>query len=322
LRQTLLEVAYIGTRGSHLGVSREFDAVPQEFLSTSPVRDQRIIDLLSAQVANPFFGIAEFAGTPLGNQRVSRGQLLRPYPHFTDIAANLPAGSSTYHSLQVSVEKRLSKGFTLQSAWTWSKFLEATAYLNDTDPAPERVVSSQDYPHRFVVSAIYELPVGKGKPLLGGAGGLLGQFVNGWQVQGMYEGQSGDALGFGNAIFYGNLHDIPIPVGQRRAERWFNTEAGFERDTARQLASNIRTFSSRFNGIRGDGINNMDLSMFKSVQIRERLKAQFRLEAYNALNHVQFANPVTSPTSTAFGTITGEKGHGQRQLNVAVKLIF
>jgi hypothetical protein len=62
--------------------------------------------------------------------------------------------------------------------------------------------------------------------------------------------------------------------------------------------------------------------MFKNFRITERWKAQFRMEAYNALNHAQFANPNTAPTNTAFGTITGEKGHGQRQITFAFKLLF
>ncbi len=113
-----------------------------------------------------------------------------------------------------------------------------------------------------------------------------------------------------------------MPKSQRSVERWFNTEAGFERDTARQLVSNIATFPSRFSGVRADGINNFDLSVFKVFRIREGLRAQFRFETFNTLNHVQLGAPNTGVTNTAFGTITGEKGHGQRQLTLAVKVIF
>jgi hypothetical protein len=321
-QRAVIEAAYVGNRGTQIGVGQQLDPVPRQYLSTSRTRDQATIDFLSAQVANPFSGLAEFSGTGLAGVRTSRAQLLRPYPHFTGVSSTLPGGYSYYHSLQVRVEKPMSKGLTLQSSWTWSKFMEATALLNDTDPAPYKVVSDQDYTHRFVLSAIFELPFGRGKPVLRQAGGLVDYLVGGWQLQGWFEGQTGQALGFGNAIFNGNLKDIPLPVGQRSAERWFNTEAGFERDSRRQLDSNIQSFPSRFSGIRSDGINNWDLSMFKNFRLREGLKAQFRLESFNALNHVQLANPNTSPASTAFGTITGEKGHGQRQVTLAVKVMF
>ncbi|MBI3696614.1 MAG: hypothetical protein HY238_17465 [Acidobacteria bacterium] len=101
-----------------------------------------------------------------------------------------------------------------------------------------------------------------------------------------------------------------------------NTEAGFERDIRKQLASNIRAFPSRFTGVWADGINNFDLSLFKNFRLREKFALQFRLESYNALNHVQFDAPNTAPASTAFGAITAEKGHGQRQITTALKLIF
>ncbi|MEK7403486.1 MAG: TonB-dependent receptor, partial [Acidobacteriota bacterium] len=316
------EAAYVGNRGTRLAVNRQFDAVPRQYFSTRPERDQAAIDFLSEQVPSPLYGIPEFEGTSLGNVRVGRSSLLRPFPHFTGIGVDLPIGYSYYHSLQVRAEKRMQKGFTFQAAWTWSKFMQATSYLNDSDAVFEKVISDQDFPHRFVLSGIFELPFGRGKPLAGSARGVLDGLIGGWQLQGWFEGQSGDALGFGNAIFRGDLHDIPLAVSQRRAERWFNTEAGFERDNTKQLGSNIRTFPSRFTGVRADGINNFDLSLFKNFRIREGLKTQLRMECFNALNHIQFDAPNTSPASTAFGTITGEKGHGQRQVTLGLKFLF
>ena len=318
----VVETGYVGNRGTKFAVSRDWNAVPAQYFSTSPVRDQAAVDFLSTQVRSPFNGMAEFAGTSLGNVNVGRSQLLRPYPHFGSISGSQPVGYSYYHSLQVQAEKRFSSGVTFQAAWTWSKWIQATDYLNDSDPLPEKVVSDFDYPHRLSVSAVYELPFGSGKPLLGGARGLVNHILGGWQMQGVYEGQSGTALGFGNSIFNGNLHDIPLPLSQRKAERWFNTDAGFERDSRKQLASNIRTMPSRFTGVRSDGINVFDLSLFKNFQIKEKLKAQFRAEANNALNHVMFAAPNTTPSSSAFGTITAETGHGPRRVDFGIKLIF
>jgi hypothetical protein len=320
----LAEVAYVGNRGAKMPVTRQWDFVPAQYLSRSPVRDQATIDYLTAQVTNPFYGIAELAGTTRGsNLRFNRNQLVLPFPQFTGVSATLPIGYSWYHSMQTRLEKRMSGGVTFQAGWTWSKLIEAISFRNDSDPFLEEVVSDQDFTHRFTLSGIFELPLGRGKPLLGGAGRMLNGLLGGWTVQGWFEGQTGDTLGFGaGAIFNGNLKDIVLPKSQRTVERWFNVNAGFERDSARQLDQNIRTFSTRFSGIRADGINNFDLSMFKNFQIRERLRVQFRLETFNSLNHVQLAAPDITPTSTAFGTITGEKGHGQRQLTLAIKLMF
>jgi hypothetical protein len=141
-------------------------------------------------------------------------------------------------------------------------------------------------------------------------------------VEGWHEGQSGKANGFGNALFYGNLHDIPLPLSQRSVEEWFNVNAGFERDTRKQLANNIQTMSTLFTGVRSDGINNLDASIHKGFPIREKMKLDFRMQAANSLNHAQFNNPNTTPTSTAFGTVSSELGHGQRQVYFSIKLFF
>jgi len=322
--RTLLEVAYVGSRGTNLPITRELNPVPRQYLSTSPTRDQKTIDFLSALVPNPFFGLPEFAGTGLSSQNISRAQLLRPFPHFTSITVSESSGYSWYHSLQVGVEKRLTKGFTFQSSWTYSKFMEAIGYLNETDLRPEEVVSDFDFTHRFVLSGIWELPFGKGRKFLSSAHGLTDLLIGGWQLQGWFEGQTGQPLGFGNAVVLPgvNLRDMVLPVSERTAEKWFKTDSFFDRNSANQLNFNIRTLSSRFGFIRGDGINNVDLSLFKNFKINERFKTQFRFETFNTLNHVQFANPNTTVTSGAFGSITGEKGHGQRQVTFGIKLLF
>ena len=318
------EVGYVGSRGTKLGVQRNLNPVPRQYLSTKNERDQPVIDFLSALVRNPFFGLPEFAGSELASQNVARSQLLRPYPHFGDINVTEPTGYSWYHALQVGVEKRFTKGLTFQASWTYSKFMEAISYLNDTDPRPEEVISDQDFPHRFVLNGIYELPFGKGRKWLNNDK-WADYAIGGWQLQGWFEGQSGEALGFGNAIVRGNLRDIVLPVDKRTSERWFNLDAAntvFERNNGRQLASNIRTAPTRFSYIRADGVNNFDISLFKNFQITEGVKIQFRAESFNALNHVQFANPNTAVANTAFGTINGEKGHGQRQFTFGLKVLF
>lgn len=321
--QIVFEVSYVGNRGTKLNITREFDPIPERYLSKSPERDQAVIDYLSEQVPNPFYGIPEFAGTSLAGKTISRAQLLKPYPHFTSVSASMPYGYSWFHSMQTLVERRMRGGLMFQLSWTYSKFMDATSYLNDCDLRPEEVVSEYDRTHRFVLNGIYELPFGRGRRFGANWNGWLNALLGGWQLQGWYEGQTGDPLGFGNAIFRGNLKDIPIyPVSARKAERWFNIDAGFERDAAKQLAYNLRKFNSRFSGIRGDGINNFDLSMFKRFRVKERVRIEYRLEAFNALNHVQFDNPNTTPTSTTFGQVTQEKGHGQRQITMGIKVLF
>ncbi|MBI3678924.1 MAG: carboxypeptidase regulatory-like domain-containing protein [Acidobacteria bacterium] len=320
--RTVVEIGYVGNRGTQLLAGRQLSPIPRQYLSTSPTRDQATINFLSANVANPFFGIPDFAGSGLSGRNVARNQLLRAYPQFTQVNISVPAGFSYYHALQFQIEKRFSGGLTFQAAYTYSRFMEAINYLDPTDSRLEKVVSDLDYPQRFVATAVYELPFGRGRKLGSNMNRWLNLLAGGWQVEGWYEGQSGNPLGFGNAIFRGDLKNVPLPVSERTSERWFNTATGFERNNANRLDSNIRTFPSRFSGIRGDGINNLDASFFKNFRFGERVTFQFRMESYNALNHVQFTDPTTDPYNSNFGQIFGEKGHGQRQVTFGFKAVF
>jgi len=316
---SVLEVSYVGNRGVRQRIGRDLNALPNRYLSTSPVRDQATINLLSAQVANPFYPL--LPGTNLSGTTVPRSQLLRPYPQFTGVSMDTNQGYSWYHSMQTRFEKRFSSGFMSTLSWTWSKLMEARSYLNPGDLLPEKVISDQDRAHRVAVTGIYELPFGKGKRWASRAGGFSSRLLGGWQLSGIYQLQTGPALGFGNALFRGNLADIPIAKGQRTIDRWFNVDAGFERNSATQLASNLRTLSTRFSGIRGDGTNNLDLAFVKNTPLKEGLTLQFRAEGINALNHTQFLTPNTTPLSTAFGQVTQEWS-SPRTIQFALKLIF
>ncbi|MEK7403489.1 MAG: carboxypeptidase-like regulatory domain-containing protein [Acidobacteriota bacterium] len=316
--QSVLEIAYVGNRATKVRIGRDINATPRQYLSTSPVRDQATIDYLGAAVPNPFYPL--LPRTSLSGQTVSRSQLLRPHPQFTGISYNNNQGYSWYHSMQARFEKRFSQNYTVSVSWTWSKLMEAIGYLNSTDPVPERVISDLDRTHRFTVSYVWELPFGRGKRWAPKAA-LIDRLVSGWQAQGIYQGQSGPALGFGNSIFTGRLADIPLPKDRRTIDRWFNIDAGFERNASRQLGSNIRTLKSRFSGVRADGLNQWDLSAIKNTNINERLRLQFRAEFINSWNHVQFDAPNTSPSSTAFGTVNADT-QLPRTIQFGLKLLF
>ena len=318
-RQTVVELAYVGNRGTRLRTTRAPNAVPRQYYSTLPERDQTWINYITAAVANPFYPL--LPGTSLASSTVGRSQLLRPYPQFTGVSYTTNEGYSWYHSLQTRFEKRLSAGYTVSVAWTWSKFMEATGFLNETDPRPERVISDQDRTHRLVVTGIYELPFGRGRRWLGSSGGVVGKLISGWQFSGIFQGQSGPALGFGEVIFTGDLKNIPIPNSQRTIVRWFNVDAGFERASARQRSWAVRTMPSRFSGIRGDGMNNWDLSVIKNTHFRERGYVEFRTEFINALNHTQFSAPNTTATSTAFGSVSGV-AQFPRIIQLALRVVF
>jgi hypothetical protein len=311
----LLDASYVASRGTRLPVNRSVNNTPLEYLSRLPVRDQPVIDFLSANSPNPFRGTH-----PIYGAQISRANLLRPYPHFGNMSISEPIGSSWYHSLQLRTEKRFSKGYTFQLAYTWSKLMESLQFLNAADPMPYESIGGFDRTHRLAMSGIWEIPVGRGRRFGAGLAAPVNFVIGGWQLGGVVARQSGAPLGFGNSIFTGDLKDIPLPKGERDVDRWFNTEAGFNRNPAQQLASNVRTLPLLFSGFRGDGRATWDLSAIKNFPIWETVTMQFRAEAYNAWNHPNFSNPNTSPTNTAFGRVTGAADG--RNFQFALRLNF
>ena len=210
----------------------------------------------------------------------------------------------------------------MQANWTYSKTMIATEFLNPTDPVPVHSISPYDRTHNFTVTGIYELPFSNGKRWLNN-NRWVDLLAGGWSLNGIYQGASGLPLSFGNVAFAGDINAINIPNGQRTVDRWFNIDAGFERNSARQLANNIRTFPLRLSGARPDGFNILNLSALKNFRISERLRLQFRAEAVDALNHPLFAAPDMSPTSGTFGQVsTLGSGNTQRRITLGGKVTW
>ncbi len=312
------EVSYVGNRGTKLAVDYPLDELPASYLSRSPVRDQDTIDYLTAKVQNPFYPL--LAGTNLAAATVNRSQLLLPYPHFTGISVAQPVGYSWYHSLQATAERRLAQGFSLQANYVWSKYMEATSFLNSGDPRLEEGISLDDRQHHLSATGIWELPFGRGRPLFTAAHGLAQHLIGGWTVQAIWQASTGAPLAFGNVLFTGDVTKIALPKSERRIDRWFDT-SGFERNAARQLQNNFRGFPSRLSGVRAPGVNVWDASLIKRFALTERVRAQLRGEFLNAANRSHLTTPVVAPANTLFGQITGTTGF-PRQVHFALKVEF
>ncbi len=302
--QLMLEIGYVGSKSVKLQADHDLNAIPNVYLSTSSTRDQGTIDFLTGNIVNPLAGL--LPGTGLNSGTVARSQLLRPFPQFTSVVVRDYQGYAWYNALQVRAERRFRGGFTTLVGYTWSKSMGATEYLNAGDATPYRVIQSNDRPHHLTFSGIFELPFGHGRRFGQSLGRVADAAVGGWQVGAVWMATSGEALNFGNVLFTGDIKSIPLSSSDRTVDHWFNTDAGFNRVAAQQLDSNLRTFPLRFNGIRAGSINTWDISLLKNTKIFEGHQLQFRAEFLNALNHATgFAPPNTSPTSSAFGRVTG-----------------
>ena len=300
----LADVNYVGTRSTAILTSRPLNYIPAEYLSTSPVRDQPVIDSLSKQVPNPFAGL--LPGSNLNGVNTSMSRLLYEYGQFNSISTMTNEGYSWYHAAQTRVEKRFKSGYTVMGSWTWSKNMGATGFLNSSDLRPEEVISADDRTHRITLSGIYELPFGRGRKYLSSVPRAVGVIINGWQASGIFQFQTGEPYGLGDFIYYGDSSQIALSRSERDRFHWFNT-AGFETNSSKQRASAIRYQSSRFSGLRAAPINLLDLSVMKKTKINERFTFELRGEAIDALNHAIFDVPNTSVTAGTFGTVTATK---------------
>lgn len=320
----MVETSYVANRGTHIELGQNLNVVPQRYLSTSPVRDDPTNNYLSANLPNPFRNLLPAGAAAAFNANVSaRERLLRPYPHFEGVNTTRFDGYSWYHSLQVNIEKRFSKGYTFLGNYTYSKFMQATETLNQDDARPYEVISDFDRPHRVTMSGVWELPFGRGQKFGTDVNRLGNALIGGWQLNGIYTYQSGAPIGFGNIIFNGDIRNVALPRSEQTVDGWFNVDAGFNRVAAQQLVRNVRTFQPRFGFIRAHHANNYDLSMIKNNKIGETVNLQLRFEFLNAFNRPQFAAPNTNPTVAAFGRIqSSTQDNYARRIQLGARLVF
>ena len=318
--QFVLEVAYIGSHTMHEYISTNLNYIPRPFLSTSLARDANVITELTGTLtnANPFKGLIPSVSS-FNGANTTLQQLVVPYPQFPVNGVtmiNNPAGAGYYQSLNVRVQKRYGNGLIFINNFIWDRMEDRLAYLNPSDPAPEKRLSSDSRPLRNVMTATYQLPIGRGRKV-NLQRWWLDSLVGGWQASGVFTLQSGPVLGWGDYIYYGGpLHlQTAQPNGTAFDITQFNTV------TNQQLQNNIQTLDVQFNNLRRDPTNEIDMSLDKNFKFGERRYLQVRFEAYNLANHVTFGGPTTAPTNAAFGII-GSQANTPRRLETALRIVW
>jgi outer membrane receptor protein involved in Fe transport len=324
--QFLVEVGYAMNRGVGLPANRTYDYLP------FAVRQRFTRAELEQQVPNPFFGIIRTGG--LSNATVQRQTLLDTYPQYLGAAGLDSWASSIYHAMTVKVERRFTRGFSVLASYTWSKLIDdnlgngANGFtdggnegVQDWDNLrAERSISSNDLPHRFVLTALYDLPFGKeGHP-------VYRAIVGGWQLNGILTLQSGNPIGVtvgaGGRFLAGsrpNLVGDPDPGSSRSIDNWLvkTPGAAFDYPAERTPGNGPRNLSN----YRTDGLSTLDLAMHKNFSITERFRLQFRAEAFNFTNTPTFGQPGTGFGNANFGVITSTVTQA-RQVQLGLKLLF
>jgi hypothetical protein len=330
------EVGYVGSRSKHLtlgAASINENALDPSLLSSTNAASLR------AAVPNPFYGL--IATGSLSGATVPAAQLLLPYPAYGTISKLFTDNNKArYDSLVLKASKTYKNGITFFSGFTWSRnWDESSGGVGNTlnggsknpqnpyNMASEYAFSNVDSPFRWSTSVSYELPVGKGKALLGN-GGPAAYILGGWVINTVSIFQTGFPLQISqstnnNSTFgYGSQRPnatgvSPVTSGslEDRLSNYING-AAFSTAAAGTFGNLSRTID-----MRGPGQVNWDASVFKNFSIKEKVKAQFRTEALNATNTPLFYGPSTSFGSSSFGKITSQANFS-RQLQLALRFSF
>jgi hypothetical protein len=331
-----VEIAYNGSYSDRIGRNIRQDYLPGEYWNDSNERNTTANSFLTANVTNPF-RLQNFAALQASNpalyQRlasntfftsatVQRNRLLRAFPHMSNVSYdNLPLGEVKVHALEITVNRRYAHGLTGVGSFSVTRVRENRT-VEEYDRAPTIWQGSNGgRPFRVAGSAAYELPFGTGRQFLS-QGGPVAAVVGGWQIAGTYDYQPGSLLGdWPNLFFYGNLDDIAIDNPTR--ERWFNTDAGFEKDPAKIPAGfQKRKFPFRVDGVRGQALSVLSLSLSRSIDLRNRRTVQLRVDAQNVLNRQHWNNANITPTSSNFGQVTTVSGNFMRFITFGIKMNF
>jgi hypothetical protein len=291
---TALEISYLGTQGHKL---------------------QRWINLANQPV--PGTG-------PIPNRS--------PFPEFGLFQGAANVGYSHYNSLGVKVTRRYAAGLTVLGSYTLSKSTDNGSGIRTlgTDPlnpqnsyclSCEDGLSVFDQRHRFVASAVYDLPFGPGRRYL--SDGRLGRVIGGWKVTSVVTLASGfpltvsageDTANIGNCCRPNRDFSVSTELDTPTVDRWLNT-AAYSR------APNGTFGTAGRSEVIGPGIQNWDFSLSKEFHFGERPYLEFRFEAFNFLNHPNWGDPNTTYSSNAFGRISSTRTD-MRQLQFGLKLVF
>ncbi|MDX1981171.1 MAG: TonB-dependent receptor [Bryobacteraceae bacterium] len=323
-----LEAAYIGNKGTKLTDGGwEMNQLRPELLAQGTALQQR--------VANPFAGL--IPSGPLAAAQVTRGQLLRPFPQYLNVTNFRPtSASSSYHALQIRVQKDFSSGSSFLLSYTNGKLIDdsvgvgvgglESVHQDAYNRRAERAISPQDVSQRMVFSYVYEMPFGRKRKWGGNWPAWMDHVFGQWQINGIAtlatgvplpitaQNNSGGFTGVQRPNVTGSAKaDSGRPTAARLAE-WFNTRV-FLQPAPFTLGNGPRTLSD----MRAPGERSTDFSFFKSVRFSEVRRLEFRAEFFNLTNTPNFANPGLAFGTGNFGVI-GAQANTPRQVQFGLKL--
>lgn len=355
---SVFQVGYQGSKGTHIRITRNLNQIPDSLSAQAVTQYVNLLGsgdspaqadaqtFLNVQVANPLAGKLS-SGSAYNGPTISQGQLLMPYPQFGTSVSNSSnnEGSSIYHSLQATYQLRLHTAGSFYAAYTWAKLIgtvdSTTGFLEGNTVGAlqdyynlkaDRSLESFDVPQRLVLNYSLVLPFGKGQHWLSNAGSGLDHVIGGWRVSSVTSFQTGYPLALtaqandlSNDFGAGTIRPDRVPGCQAkktggaipRLNQWFNTACFVQPPTPFSFGNEGRVDSQ----LRGEGVDNWDLSVSKATNITERIRAQFEAEFLNAFNRVQFGPPELQVGSSTFGVVSSTLNN-PREVQFSLRFLF
>jgi hypothetical protein len=353
-----VEATYVYSRGTDLAVNRELNYIPRDCVRVTTGADNGTRCLIDLSTANPATLIADLASaktyldasitnpfrtlvpssTTWNNSTIARRRLLTAFPQFGNVSVTEYNGSSNFHSIQLQFVKRFTKGLSLNGSYTWSREHLKNQYLNSQDTELTEYISPNERPHRFTFTGIYELPFGKGRSWGNNWHPVIDAILGGWQVQGLYEWQSGEPLVFPNVFFNGDPTQLKSLLGKKddQGRRYgvdipaWDVTGFYINGAAPGVANNytsgsaltLRNFPLTVDGLRNQRFLKFDVGLSKNFRIREGMKFQIRVEAINALNNPYFSSPNVTPSSSSFGFTVAPVRQPPRDIQIGGRFTF
>jgi hypothetical protein len=304
------EITYFLNFGSNLTYTQQLNLLDPNLSYTHKAA-------LDKQVANPFYNYLtpeKFPGPLRYQSTVSIARLLRPYPQYTDIGQMLtPERRNRYQALQIRLQRPFTNGLSV--LWTYNYNRERNdEFFNAIDQYNNRFdfIDGSNPRHRMNVAGTWELPVGKGRKLLTQPHPVVNGILGGWATSWIVSYNSGAFLRFPQAIVSG---DPEIDNPTRSA--YFNTSV-----FTRPEPFTPRTNPWQYPGVTGPRFANVDATLSKFFPLKgERLRLEFKMEAYNLTNSFMAGNPNMTVTSSLFGRSTTQVNRG-REMQYTLRLHF
>jgi hypothetical protein len=321
--QMVVEAAYAGMLSLKQLESFNLNEKPDQYIALGAAEN--------TAVRNPFLGIFPVTSSLGQGATKPQRQFWLRYPQYTSLTTEgMNTGRAIYHSLQMRVEKRVTRGLTAHWTYTFSKLIDnnTTSIVNERH---YRTVSSQDLKHVMRLSFVYDLPFGPGKSIGSGLSGIPARLVEGWSLSGYFNARSGAPLSVShtngrplrlrNGALSGDvasrLGDQRDPVTGRTLNPYFDITAFAPSPTQYWVTPEPPVLDE----LRGPGALGRNVSLTKDVRIWERVRVQVRCEATNFTNSPSWGNPGTNMSSAStFGVI--ESGGGGRSVQMSARIRF